>query len=169
MGKSFVEVNWTSGFDEKGRPLRVPDNIGTTSSPILPLVATNWFPPSYSAETGLFYIPAWERPILRRPSPGYGALRAFDPRTGDYRHLSELEPHLPKNRSNDGAPDAKGRFWIGTMQNNLGPGGAGIPIKAASGSLWRVEPGKPPVAVLGVRLTRVIDGGKTRIDPVTFV
>ena len=76
-------------------------------------------------------------------------LNVFDPRTGDYRHLFELEPHLPKNRSNDGAPDAKGRFWIGTMQNNLGPGGASIPMKGASGSLWRVEPSQPPVAVLG--------------------
>src|SRR5690606_30115185 len=56
-------------------------------------------------------------------------LNVFDPRTGAYRHLAELEPHLPKNRSNDGAPDAKGRFWIGTMQNNLGPNGEDIPIE----------------------------------------
>lgn len=76
-------------------------------------------------------------------------LNVFDPGAGDYRHLSELEPHLPKNRSNDGAPDARGRFWIGTMQNNLGPDGEGIPIKGTVGSLWRVEPGKPPVAALG--------------------
>jgi sugar lactone lactonase YvrE len=75
-------------------------------------------------------------------------LNIFDPRTGDYRHLAELEPHLPKNRSNDGAPDAKGRFWIGTMQNNLGSNGEGIPIKGPVGSLWRVETGKPPVAVM---------------------
>lgn len=75
-------------------------------------------------------------------------LNVFDPNTGDFRHLAELEPHLPENRSNDGAPDAKGRFWIGTMQNNLGPNGKGIPMKGASGSLWRVEPGKPPVAVM---------------------
>lgn len=75
-------------------------------------------------------------------------LNAFDPGTGAYRHLAELEPHLPGNRSNDGAPDAKGRFWIGTMQNNLGPGGAGIPITGPYGSLWRVEAGKQPVAVI---------------------
>jgi L-arabinonolactonase len=76
-------------------------------------------------------------------------LNIFDPKTGDYRHLSELEPHRPKNRSNDGAPDARGRFWIGTMQNNLGPGGSAIPIEGPVGSLWRIEPGKPPVATVG--------------------
>ncbi len=75
-------------------------------------------------------------------------LNVFDPGSGDYRRLAEIEPHLPGNRSNDGAPDARGRFWIGTMQNNLGPDGEGIPIEAPVGSLWRVEAGKPPVAVM---------------------
>lgn len=75
-------------------------------------------------------------------------LSIFDPGTGDYRHLAELEPHRPKNRSNDGATDARGRFWIGTMQNNLGPGGSAIPIEGPVGSLWRIEPGKPPFAAM---------------------
>ncbi|MCX7304191.1 MAG: SMP-30/gluconolactonase/LRE family protein [Hyphomicrobiales bacterium] len=75
-------------------------------------------------------------------------LNVFDPRSGEFRHLGALEPHLPKNRTNDGAPDARGRFWIGTMQNNLGPDGGGIPIESAAGSLWRVEPDKPPFAAL---------------------
>jgi outer membrane protein assembly factor BamB len=53
-------VTWASGFDAKGRPIgRVdvtpdgvvlfPNNQG----------ATNWYNPSYSPRTGLFYIPAW--------------------------------------------------------------------------------------------------------------
>lgn len=75
-------------------------------------------------------------------------LNVFDPRTGAYRHLSRLEPDRPENRSNDGAPDARGRFFIGTMQNNLAPDGTGIPIKGPVGSLWRVEAGRPPVAVM---------------------
>src|SRR5205085_316158 len=34
--------------------------------------------------TGLFYIPSWERgSVPQRPSPAYGAMRAFDPRTGE--------------------------------------------------------------------------------------
>ena len=27
MGKPFVEVNWMNGFDEKGRPMRVPGKV----------------------------------------------------------------------------------------------------------------------------------------------
>ena len=75
-------------------------------------------------------------------------LNVFDPGTGDYRHLAELEPHRPKNRSNDGAPDARGRFWIGTMQNNLGPGGFGHTDRRAVRQPVAVEPGKPPVAAM---------------------
>jgi formylglycine-generating enzyme required for sulfatase activity len=40
-------------------------------------------PPSYSPSTGLFYIPSEERRMFRTNSPGFGAVRAFDPRTGE--------------------------------------------------------------------------------------
>jgi alcohol dehydrogenase (cytochrome c) len=86
MGKPFVEANWMTGFDEKGRPMQVPGQLDDPEKTnIVPwLAATNWFPPSYSPNTGLFYIPAWERGSMqRRPSPSYGAMRAFDPRTGE--------------------------------------------------------------------------------------
>jgi alcohol dehydrogenase (cytochrome c) len=60
QGKPFVRVNWAEGIDEKGVPKRVlhataegtlvyPNNQG----------ATNWYSPSYSPRTGLFYIPSW--------------------------------------------------------------------------------------------------------------
>src|SRR5690349_23661338 len=42
-------------------------------------------------------------------------LHRFDPRSGDFALLSEVEPGLPNNRLNDGALDAKGRLWFGTM------------------------------------------------------
>ena len=56
MGKPFTEVNWMSGFDEKGRPMRVPGKVPTPAgSTIMPTVlgGTNWYPPSYSPRTGL--------------------------------------------------------------------------------------------------------------------
>ena len=62
LGKPFVEVNWMNGFDEKGRPMRVP---GKTPSKEGTLIfpgnqgGTNWYSPSYSPRTGLFYIPTW--------------------------------------------------------------------------------------------------------------
>lgn len=67
-------------------------------------------------------------------------LNFFDPRNPGLTRVAAPEKHKPLNRSNDGAPDAKGRFWIGTMQNNLGPNGTEIPITEASGALWRIEP-----------------------------
>jgi len=62
-GKPFVEVNWMNGFDEKGRPIRVPGKIPTVEgTAIYPGSegATNWYSPSYSPRTGLFYVSAWD-------------------------------------------------------------------------------------------------------------
>jgi sugar lactone lactonase YvrE len=75
-------------------------------------------------------------------------LNVFDPGDGSWRHLAALEPHLPANRTNDGAPDARGRFWVGTMQNNLAADGSAIPIAGPTGSLWRVEPDLSRTAVM---------------------
>ena len=119
LGKPFVKTNWNSGLDEKGRPMNVkavtpegtliyPGNQG----------GTNWYSPSFSPRTGLFYIPSWmdtystyiKRPVdyvegqrftgalpvmsvrmlqpgplvnRRLPEEGYGAIQAFDPKTGE--------------------------------------------------------------------------------------
>jgi alcohol dehydrogenase (cytochrome c) len=67
LGKPFVKVNWMDGFDEKGRPRRVPGKVPTAEgSYITPTFrgATNWAPPSYSPRTGLFYVPAWENTAM---------------------------------------------------------------------------------------------------------
>ena len=58
-GTPFVRVNWSSGLEESGRPIPTPQPLG---SPTWPgnQGGTNWYPPSFSPETGLFYIPAWE-------------------------------------------------------------------------------------------------------------
>jgi alcohol dehydrogenase (cytochrome c) len=62
LGKPFVKVNWMNGFDEQGRPRRVagktPSAEGTQIYPGNQ-GGTNWYSPSYSARTGLFYIPSW--------------------------------------------------------------------------------------------------------------
>jgi alcohol dehydrogenase (cytochrome c) len=63
LGKPFTKVNWADGFDPKGRP-----NIVASVKPTIAgtLVypgnqgGTNWYNPSFSPATGLFYIPAWE-------------------------------------------------------------------------------------------------------------
>jgi len=62
MGKAFVKQNWNLGFDN-GRPTRAP---GITPTPDGTLVmpgtqgGTNWYSPSFSPHTGLFYISVWD-------------------------------------------------------------------------------------------------------------
>jgi alcohol dehydrogenase (cytochrome c) len=58
-GYPFVKVNWASGLDTKGRPIPIPPAEG---APTYPGVqgGTNWYSPSYSPRTGLFYVSAWE-------------------------------------------------------------------------------------------------------------
>jgi alcohol dehydrogenase (cytochrome c) len=61
LGKPFVEVNWAT-LDEKGRPLRVQGKVPTREGAIITpgnQGGTNWYSPSYSPQTGLFYIPSW--------------------------------------------------------------------------------------------------------------
>jgi alcohol dehydrogenase (cytochrome c) len=114
LGKPFANTNWLTGFDEKGRPMRTP---GQQDSPVPLLVqpnglgATNWYPPSFSPHTGLFYIPGWENsgtmvaknngfgratgntpmaqpnltPDFKTDAEGFGFVRAFDPKTGEKR------------------------------------------------------------------------------------
>ncbi|HWW88340.1 MAG TPA: PQQ-binding-like beta-propeller repeat protein, partial [Vicinamibacterales bacterium] len=59
LGKPFVKVNWSDGFDERGRPHQTPQPPG---SPTFPgnQGGTNWYSPSYSPHTGLVYVSAWE-------------------------------------------------------------------------------------------------------------
>ena len=59
--------------------------------------------------------------------------------SNNFTRLIETEPLLKFNRSNDGASDIKGRFWFGTMQNNLDEEGNDIPITKNSGSLYRLD------------------------------
>lgn len=66
-------------------------------------------------------------------------LNIFDPATGALRPWRAIDRETPGNRGNDGACDARGRFWFGTMMNNIGPAGEDLPITAATGKLFRIE------------------------------
>jgi alcohol dehydrogenase (cytochrome c) len=98
-------LNWTKGIDAKGRPIPNPAKDasvpGTLVSPTTDGV-TNWPPPSYSPDTGLFYVGTHEAFSVfyltdTDPRPqGWGAaerrvgslgssLKAIDYRTGKAR------------------------------------------------------------------------------------
>jgi alcohol dehydrogenase (cytochrome c) len=107
FGTPFAKQTWAKGLDENGRPVRNP-GIDPTEAGIVvwpsAIGATNWFSPSYNPRTGHFYLAVWESPGLYvkgeeeyRPGetflggeqesnlekdPGYGVIRALDPKTG---------------------------------------------------------------------------------------
>jgi alcohol dehydrogenase (cytochrome c) len=78
LGKNYVKVNWSSGLDENGRPFATPQPEGMPTWPGNQ-GATNWYPPSYSPRTGLFYFSAWEdyATIYRAEEQEYEPGRAF--------------------------------------------------------------------------------------------
>jgi alcohol dehydrogenase (cytochrome c) len=64
MAKAFVKQTWNDGFEENGRPIKNPEFWPKPMGGIVVSPGTqggtNWYPPSYSPRTGLFYIPTWE-------------------------------------------------------------------------------------------------------------
>jgi alcohol dehydrogenase (cytochrome c) len=107
LGQPFIHQTWAAGLDERGRPVVRPEARPTPEgSLVYPGVqgGTNWYSPSYSPRSGLFYVPVWEYASIYhrgdatytrgnryigsvpRPvpdDPGYGAIRALDPKTGE--------------------------------------------------------------------------------------
>jgi alcohol dehydrogenase (cytochrome c) len=62
-GTPFTKVTWASGLDANGRPIPAPGQSPTEQGTIVyPGVqgGTNWYSPSYSPRTGLFYFSAWQ-------------------------------------------------------------------------------------------------------------
>ena len=52
-----------NGFDERGRPMKVPSAASSTEGTLIfpgNQGGTNWYNPSFSPHTGLFYIPTWD-------------------------------------------------------------------------------------------------------------
>jgi sugar lactone lactonase YvrE len=71
-------------------------------------------------------------------------LHRFDPKTGDFALLLEVEPELPGNRLNDGALDPKGRLWFGSMDDGE---------RQSTGSLFRLTAGGPVAVDRGYVIT----------------
>jgi alcohol dehydrogenase (cytochrome c) len=77
-GTPFVKVNWASGLDAAGRPIRTPQPPGEPTWPGNQ-GGTNWYSPSFSPRTGLMYVSAWEgyASIFRREPARYVAGLGF--------------------------------------------------------------------------------------------
>jgi alcohol dehydrogenase (cytochrome c) len=118
LGKPFTKVNWATGFDEKGRPMATPGIVPTQAGTLVypgNQGGTNWYNPSFSPATGLFYIPAWENSSTtyvkdeappefhegasfagKFPLPGsttddvFSSIIAMDPNTGERKWTHRL-------------------------------------------------------------------------------
>ena len=76
-------------------------------------------------------------------------LYTFDRSNEERRLVANPEPNLPDNRFNDGRCDARGRFFVGTMQDFGG--------KQATGALYRIDPDFSHVRLLtDVRIPNAI-------------
>jgi alcohol dehydrogenase (cytochrome c) len=95
-GSPFVKVNWASGLDEKGRPIQTPQPEGAPTWPGNQ-GGTNWYSPSYSPRTGLFYVSVWEgyASIFRKEPQEYAPGRNFA--GGGHRVLTPV-PDAPTVR-----------------------------------------------------------------------
>jgi sugar lactone lactonase YvrE len=60
---------------------------------------------------------------------------------GDRRvEFVAVERDWPNHRLNDGAADAAGNFWVGSMPNNVAADGSEVNAEGLTGSLYRVTP-----------------------------
>ena len=77
-GNPFVKVNWASGLDESGRPIETPQPPGAVTFPGVQ-GGTNWYSPSFSPSTKLFYLSAWENygSVFRPQETEFVAGRTF--------------------------------------------------------------------------------------------
>jgi alcohol dehydrogenase (cytochrome c) len=115
LGKAFVKQNWNAGFDKNGRPIMDPNAKSSTEGTLIfpdNQGGTNWFNPSFSPRTGLFYLNARENystlffkgpqtyeegnrydgrgrhpftvhAVVGDDDDKYTAVRALDPQTGE--------------------------------------------------------------------------------------
>jgi sugar lactone lactonase YvrE len=90
-------------------------------------------------------------------------LHRFDPETGAFTPLAEVEPDLPGNRLNDAVVDPAGRLWFGTMDNSE---------KAKSGAFYCFEAGElRPAGIADICITNgpaVSPDGRTLYTVDTF-
>ena len=96
MGRPFVSINWAEGLDDSGRPIETPQPPGAPTYPGI-TGATNWYSPSYSPRTELFYIPTWENhaTVFDSAAQEYVEGRSFTGRRGDFPRTYNPVPYAP--------------------------------------------------------------------------
>ena len=124
FARQFGKQTWAEGIDSSGRPIVIPNMEPSPEGTLVfpgPTGATNWWSPSYSRQTGLFYIPVleWGSIFFSTPGPdhvpglpfvgsadaqlpldqGRFLVRAIVPETGEARWEHEMPGGLSKRES----------------------------------------------------------------------
>jgi acido-empty-quinoprotein group A len=183
VSKPFVPLNWSKGIDAKGQPVPDPQRQPTVDGNLLTINGgggTNWMPPSFSPQTGLFYVNAtlgysltYLTDTSERPE-GYGGsvrglwsqhvLEALDYKTGDvkWRHAYTTADGLGGGYVGAGILSTAGNLvFTGDYNGNL------IAFNAGNGEiLWhfrmpRSEGNGPETYMLDGRQYLVAGGGDT--------
>jgi alcohol dehydrogenase (cytochrome c) len=158
--RTYVKQTWATGLDDHGRPIRVPNTTPTEEGVLVyPSVGggTNWFSPSYSPLTDLFYVTANEQghiyfkgddeyregyffngggaqniPASKRAEAPWSAIRALKPATGEL--VWEFRMHSPSGAGL--LSTAGGLVFGGTSEGHF------LAVDAKSGRLlWRFPTG----------------------------
>jgi len=173
-GQPYAKETWASGLDVKGRPIRTPNSEPTEKGALIwPNLngATVWFSPSYSPQTGLFYVAVREMGSVyfKReteykvgtfyagggenelpPDDAWGEIRALDATTGETRWTFQL--HTPPWAGV--LSTAGGLVFSGSNEGNF------YALDARTGkALWEFQTGGP-IAANPISFT---EDGKQRI------
>lgn len=116
--RPFATQTWAAGLDSNGRPIPRPEAAPSKRGALVfpsTVGATNWWSPSYSPRTGLFYIPVREQGAVYflggeeyeegttylgsrgqdRFTDAVSAIRAVDALTGELRWEHRYEGEVP--------------------------------------------------------------------------
>ena len=168
LAKPFVNTTWAKEIGDDGRPVELPDARPTEQGTLIcPDVegATNWMSPSFSPDTGLFYVTAregcatyfsWKESFApgqpyfgggttRSRTAVSGMLRAIDPAT------ARVEWEFPYAApSTAGTLSTAGGLVFGGGDGNL------IAFDALTGEdLWHFQTGGP---ITAAPITYLLDG-----------
>ena len=86
----FVPLNWSKGISPRGEPIPDPAKEPSVAGSLSIDSATNWFPPSYSQKSGLFYFngsEAWELYYLTDLDPKPAGYAGTTTTVGESRHF----------------------------------------------------------------------------------
>ncbi len=141
MGAAECVVDCKAWLGES--PLWSPDERCLYWTDLPSYTVHRWSPAS--GETKTWKMPEMVASMALRATGGMivattTGIEFWNPVTDSRERVCAPDANFPANRSNDGKCDRRGRFWYGTMYNNLKADGTGQPIEGSTGNLYRIDP-----------------------------